>query len=330
MSEILVLVDHADGAVRKTTTELLTIARRLGEPAAVFIGDGYDNAAAVLASFGATKTYRVQADGIADYLVAPRSEALAAVVAAAGGPASCGGAVGAVLIPSSGEGKEVAGRLAVKLDSGLIVDAVDVQAGPDGAPVTTQSVFAGGFAVTARVTRGIPVIVVKPNAAAPEPVEGAPGVPAEQVVDVALSPAARGARIVERKPKAKSARPDLAEANIVVSGGRGTGGDFSAVEALADILGAAVGASRAAVDSGWYPHSNQVGQTGKQVSPQLYVACGISGAIQHRAGMQTSKTIVAINKDAEAPIFELADFGVVGDLFRVLPQATEEIAKRKG
>jgi electron transfer flavoprotein alpha subunit len=333
MSEILVLVDHLDGAVRKTTTELLTIARRLGEPAAVFLGDGYDHAAATLAQFGAVKTYRVEAEGIGDYLVVPKAEALAAVVEAAGGPASSGGGVGAVLIPSSGEGKEVAGRLAVKLDCGLIVDAVDVQAGDGstgGAPVTTQSVFAGGFAVSAHVTRGIPVIVVKPNAAAPLPLEGAPAAPAEQAVPVSLSELARTARIVERKPKAKSARPDLSEANIVVSGGRGTGGDFGPVEALADVLGAAVGASRAAVDSGWYPHSNQVGQTGKQVSPQLYVACGISGAIQHRAGMQTSKTIVAINKDAEAPIFELADFGVVGDLFKVLPQATDEITKRKG
>ncbi|HET9656665.1 MAG TPA: electron transfer flavoprotein subunit alpha/FixB family protein [Kineosporiaceae bacterium] len=323
MSEILVLVDHLDGAVRKTTTELLTIARRLGEPAAVFVGDGYDNAAGTLAQFGATKTYRVTGEGLADYLVVPKAEALAAVVAAAGAAN-----VGAVLIPSSGEGKEVGGRLAVKLGSGLIVDAVDVQAG-EGGPVTTQSVFAGGFAVTAHVTRGIPVIVVKPNAAAPEPVDGA-AAPAEVEVPVVLSDLARSARIVERKPKAKSARPDLSEANIVVSGGRGTNGDFSLVEALADLLGAAVGASRAAVDSGWYPHSNQVGQTGKQVSPQLYVACGISGAIQHRAGMQTSKSIVAINKDPEAPIFELADFGVVGDLFKVLPQATGEIAKRKG
>jgi electron transfer flavoprotein alpha subunit len=325
MSEILVLVDHLDGAVRKTTTELLTIARRLGTPAAVFIGDGYDNAAATLASFGAAKAYRIEGEGLTDYLVAPKAEALAAVVEAAGGA----GSVGAVLIPSSGEGKEIGGRLAVKLDSGLIVDAVDVQVGENG-PVTTQSVFAGGFAVTARVTRGIPILVVKPNAAAPESVDGAAGAPAEQVVAVTVSAAARGAKIVERKPKAKSARPDLSEANIVVSGGRGTNGDFSAVEALADGLGAAVGASRAAVDSGWYPHSNQVGQTGKQVSPQLYVAAGISGAIQHRAGMQTSKTIVAVNKDPEAPIFELVDFGVVGDLFTVLPQATEEIAKRKG
>ena len=325
MSQILVLVDHVDGAVRKTTTELLTIARRLGEPVAVFLGDGYDAAAPALAEYGATVAYQVIADGLADYLVLPKVEALAAVIEAS----RAEGEPGAVLIPSSSEGKEIAGRLAVKLGSGLIVDAVDVQASEVG-PVTTQSAFAGGFTVSARVTRGIPIIVVKPNAAAPEPVDGAAAAPEQRIVEVALSEQARAARIVERRPKAKSSRPELAEAAIVVSGGRGTGGDFGPVEALADALGAAVGASRAAVDAGWYPHSNQVGQTGKQVSPQLYVACGISGAIQHRAGMQTSKTIVAVNKDAEAPIFELADFGVVGDLFAVLPQATDEILKRKG
>ena len=321
MAQILVLVDHVDGTVRKTTTELLTLAARLGTPSAVFIGDTPDAALGVLTEFGAGTVYTVAAGALGDYLVAPKAEALAAVVAAAG-------EVGGVLISSTPEGKEVAARLAVTLDSGLITDAVDVQVG-EGGPVTTQSVFAAGFSVTARVTHGIPIITVKPNSFEPAPVVGAEP-PTVVPVEVSVSDLATSARIVERKPKAKSGRPDLTEAAIVVSGGRGTGGDFAPVEAFADAVGAAVGASRAAVDAGWYPHSNQVGQTGKQVSPQLYVACGISGAIQHRAGMQTSKTIVAVNKDPEAPIFELADFGVVGDLFAVLPQATAEVTKRKG
>ncbi len=236
------------------------------------------------------------------------------------------GDVAAVLIPSSSEGKEIAGRLAVRLGSGVLTDAVDVQPGDVG-PVATQAAFAGGYSVRSHVSKGTPVITVKPNSAAPEP---APAQTQVQTVPLSVSDDAKRVRIVERKPKAKSGRPDLSEAAIVVSGGRGTGGDFGPVETFADALGAAVGASRAAVDAGWYPHSNQVGQTGKQVSPQLYVAAGISGAIQHRAGMQTSKTIVAVNKDPEAPIFELADFGVVGDLFAILPQAAEEVAKRKG
>jgi electron transfer flavoprotein alpha subunit len=323
--EILVLVDHVQGSVRKTTTELLTLARRLGEPAAVFVGQNYEAAAGALAEFGATRVYRVEGEGIEDHLVVPKTEALVAVVEAAGGQE----AVGAVLVPSSPEGKEVAARLAVRLGSGIITDAVDVQPGESG-PVTTQAAFAGAYAVQSRVTRGIPVITVKPNSVAPQAVAGAPPAPDVRTVQVTLSELARATRVVERRPKAKSGRPDLSEAAIVVSGGRGTNGDFAPIEALADALGAAVGASRAAVDAGWYPHANQVGQTGKQVSPQLYVAVGISGAIQHRAGMQTSKTIVAVNKDPEAPIFELADFGVVGDLFTVLPQATEEVVKRKG
>ena len=321
MAQILVLVDHVDGTVRKTTTELLTLAARLGTPSAVFIGDTPDAALGVLTEFGAGTVYTVAAGALGDYLVAPKAEALAAVVAAAG-------EVGGVLISSTPEGKEVAARLAVTLDSGLITDAVDVQVG-EGGPVTTQSVFAAGFSVTARVTHGIPIITVKPNSVEPAPVVGAEP-PTVVPVEVSVSDLATSARIVERKPKAKSGRPDLTEAAIVVSGGRGTGGDFAPVEAFADAVGAAVGASRAAVDAGWYPHSNQVGQTGKQVSPQLYVACGISGAIQHRAGMQTSKTIVAVNKDPEAPIFELADYGVVGELFTVLPQLTTEITKRQG
>jgi electron transfer flavoprotein alpha subunit len=316
MPNILVLVDHAGGAVRKTTFELLTIARRLGDPVAVFIGDQPDTAA--LGRYGATQVITLADPDLTGYLVAPKAEALQQVAQKVE-PA-------AVLIASSPEGKEIAARLAVKLDSGLITDAVDVQAGPDG-PVTTQSVFAGNFAVQAKVTRGTPIITVKPNSAAPEAAGTTPEV---EAFEVSVSDAAKAARVVGSEPRAATGRPELTEAAIVVSGGRGTGGDFGPIEAFADSLGAAVGASRAVVDSGWYPHAYQVGQTGKTVSPQLYVAAGISGAIQHRAGMQTSKTIVAVNKDPEAPIFELVDFGVVGDLHKVLPAATEEVTKRKG
>jgi electron transfer flavoprotein alpha subunit len=319
MAEVLVLVDHVGGVVRKTTSEMLTIARRLGEPSAVFIGGGFEAAKETLAQYGAEKVYRVESAEVTDYLVAPKAELLEQLVAAAS-PA-------AVLISSSPEGKEIAARLAIKTGSGLITDAVDVQAGEGGAVRTTQSVFAGGFTVQASITKGTPIVTVKPNSAAPEAVTGAA---VEQTFEVSISEGAKGARITDRQPRASTGRPELTEAAIVVSGGRGTAGDFSKVEEFADSLGAAVGASRAAVDAGWYPHTNQVGQTGKQVSPQLYVAAGISGAIQHRAGMQTSKTIIAINKDEEAPIFELVDFGVVGDLFNVLPQATEAVKAAKG
>ncbi|GAA1968339.1 electron transfer flavoprotein subunit alpha/FixB family protein [Terrabacter lapilli] len=317
MAEVLVLVDHVEGKVRKTTAELLTIARRLGEPSAVFVGTGFDTAKEALARFGAEKVYRVESPEVLEHLVVPQAELLAQLVSEKS-PA-------AVLLPSSPEGKEIAARLAVKTESGLITDAVDVHAA-DGGVATTQSVFAGSYTVSATVTKGTPIVAVKPNSATPEEAAAAA---ADEVLDFTPSEAAKGARITESKPKQATGRPELTEAAIVVSGGRGTAGDFSKVEEFADSLGAAVGASRAAVDAGWYPHTSQVGQTGKQVSPQLYVACGISGAIQHRAGMQTSKTIVAVNKDNEAPIFELVDFGVVGDLFSVLPQATEAIKAAK-
>ncbi|QOK23652.1 electron transfer flavoprotein subunit alpha/FixB family protein [Janibacter indicus] len=310
MAEVLVLVDHANGEVKKPAAEMLTIARRLGEPSAVFIGPGAETAKDLLARYGAEKIYAVSDPAALEHLVAPQAEVLAQLVQSTS-PA-------AVLIPSNTAGKEIGARLAVKTDSGLITDAVDVQEGP----VTTQSVFAGSYTVQAKVTKGTPIICVKPNSAAPEQANGAG---AFEELSVSISDDAKAAKVTASEPKKASGRPELTEAAIVVSGGRGTGGDFSPVETFADALGAAVGASRAAVDAGWYPHSSQVGQTGKQVSPQLYVAAGISGAIQHRAGMQTSKTIVAINKDEEAPIFELVDFGVVGDLFTVLPQATEAV-----
>ncbi|MFD7906852.1 electron transfer flavoprotein subunit alpha/FixB family protein [Kitasatospora sp. NPDC059747] len=320
MAEILVLVDHADGAVRKPALELLTLARRIGEPSAVVLGAGGAAAdiAAKAAEFGAAKVYVADGAEFADQLVVPKVDALAQI-AKAGAPA-------AVLVTSSGEGKEIAARVALRLGSGIITDAVDLRAGDEG-PVATQSVFAASYTVDSRVSNGVPVIAVKPNAVAPEaaPAAGA-------VEDVSVEFTGNAAKVVSRTPRVSTGRPELTEAAIVVSGGRGVGAaeGFGVVEELADSLGAAVGASRAAVDAGWYPHTSQVGQTGKQVSPQLYVANGISGAIQHRAGMQTSKTIVAVNKDPEAPIFELVDYGVVGDLFAVLPQLTAEVKARKG
>ncbi|MGW0227473.1 electron transfer flavoprotein subunit alpha/FixB family protein [Actinopolymorpha singaporensis] len=320
MSEILVLVDHVDGVVRKTTTELLTIARRLGEPSAVFVGAGYEQARDALATYGAQKVYLLEQPELTEHLVAPKAEALAQL-ADRSTPA-------AIMLTSGAESKEIAGRLAIKLGSGVLTDVVDVEPG-DGTVVATQAVFAGNYTVRSRVTHGTPILTVKPNSATPEP---APAQPVEEKADVTVSDRARAARVVERSPRTQTGRPELTEAAIVVSGGRGVGSadNFAVVEGLADALGGAVGASRAAVDAGWYPHAYQVGQTGKTVSPQLYLAAGISGAIQHRAGMQTSRTIAVVNKDPEAPIFEMADFGVVGDLHAVLPQATEEINRRKG
>jgi len=316
MSEVLVLVDHVDGKVQKSTFELLAVAQQAGEPVAVFVGpdDQAQNAAASLGQYGATKVLVANDPALNEYLVAPKAELLAQLISERQ-PAG-------VLVSSTAEGKEIAGRAAIKSGSGVITDAVEVEADF----TATQSVFAGAYTVTGKVTKGTPIVAVKPNSVSP--VE-AGAQAAVEAVNFAASDVAKTARIVSVEEKPTSGRPNLTEAPIVVSGGRGTGGDFGPVEALADSLGAAVGASRAAVDAGWYPHSSQVGQTGKVVSPQLYVAAGISGAIQHRAGMQTSKNIVAVNKDAEAPIFELADYGVVGDLFNVLPQATEAINARK-
>ncbi|MCI3242817.1 electron transfer flavoprotein subunit alpha/FixB family protein [Streptomyces spinosisporus] len=324
MAEVLVYVDHVDGAVRKPTLELLTLARRVGEPVAVALGNGAGDTAATLAEHGAVKVLTHEASEYADYLVVPKVDALQAAVESV----SAAGSLAAVLVPSSAEGKEIAARLALRIGSGIITDAVDLEAGDEG-PVATQSVFAASYTTKSRISKGTPVITVKPNSAA---VEAAPAAGAVEALTVSFSDKATGTKVTGRTPRESTGRPELTEAAIVVSGGRGVNGaeNFAIIEALADSLGAAVGASRAAVDAGWYPHTNQVGQTGKSVSPQLYIASGISGAIQHRAGMQTSKTIVAINKDAEAPIFELVDYGVVGDLFDVVPALTEEVKARKG
>ena len=318
MSEVLVVVEHSGGAVKKVTLELLTLARGLGEPAAVVLGEpGTAQAlSAKLGEYGATKVYAAEHPDLTGYLVAPKATVLAGLVTSTS-PA-------AVLLPSSQEGKEIAARLAVKLDNGLLTDVVDLAA--DG--TATQVVFAGATIVKSKVTRGLPLVTLRPNSLTPSP---APATPQVSTVDVAVSEKDKLTTVVNRVVEQKGSRPELTEASVVIAGGRGVGSadNFKLVEELADLLGGAVGASRAATDSGFYPHQFQVGQTGKTVSPQLYVALGISGAIQHRAGMQTSKTIVAVNKDPEAPIFELADFGVVGDLNTVVPAATEQITARK-
>ena len=316
MAEVLVVVEASPAAgVKKVTLEMLTIARSLGSVSAVVIGD----ASALtdkLAEYGAEKIYVASGDDVESYLVAPKATVVADLVRRVQ-PA-------AVLLASTQEGKEIAGRLAVKLDNGLLTDAIEVAA--DG--TATQVVFAGSTIVKSKVTRGLPIVTIRPNSVTPAP---SPATPAVEQVTVQVGEKDKLTKVVERVAEQKGSRPELTEASIVVSGGRGVGNadNFKLVEELADLLGGAVGASRAAVDSGYYPHQFQVGQTGKTVSPQLYLALGISGAIQHRAGMQTSKTIVAVNKDGEAPIFELADFGVVGDLFKIVPQAAEEIRKRK-
>jgi electron transfer flavoprotein alpha subunit len=317
MAEILVLAEHVDDDVKKVTLELITLARRFGEPSVVWTGPGAEQGQARCAEYGAAKVYVAADAAFDDYVVAPAADLLAQLVREKS-PAL-------VLLAGTAQGKEVAGRLAVKIDSGLLTDAVDLQPGDDG-PVAEQSVFGGATIVHSRVRRGTPIVAMRPNAVAPESEPG----PAE-ISQVSLAADAKGAKVTNRVVAERGERPDLTEASIVVSGGRGTGGaeGFQIIETLADSLNAAVGASRAVTDAGWYPHQFQVGQTGKTVSPQLYMAIGISGAIQHRAGMQTSKTIIAVNKDPEAPIFELADFGVVGDLFKVVPQLLEEIGKRK-
>ncbi|MCW3845506.1 electron transfer flavoprotein subunit alpha/FixB family protein, partial [Micromonospora yasonensis] len=318
MSEVLVVVEATrEFGVKKVTLEMLTLARELGTPSAVVLG-GAGAAQALagrLGEYGAERIYAAEGEEIDGYLVAPKATVLAELVARVQ-PA-------AVLLASSQEGKEIAARLAVKLDNGILTDVVALAA--DG--TATQVAFAGSTIVKSKVTKGLPLVTVRPNSINPAP---AAATPAVEQLTVTVGDTDKLAKVVQRVAEQKGARPELTEASVVVSGGRGVGNadNFKLVEELADLLGGAVGASRAAVDSGFYPHQFQVGQTGKTVSPQLYVALGISGAIQHRAGMQTSKTIIAVNKDAEAPIFELADYGVVGDLFKVVPQAAEEIRKR--
>jgi electron transfer flavoprotein alpha subunit len=317
MANVLVFIDNPGDALKKSALELLTLGRSLGETAVALNGDLHPDVSATLAEYGVTAVFRPSTQDLDDYLVSAKAAYVAAAAGAAG--------AGTVLLDNSPEGKEIAARLGIRLNAGVITDVVGVDA--DG--TAHKSVLAGSYTTAARTTTAVSVLTVKANNVTPEPASVA-SAPATSTVEVPADATATAARITAREQKAASGRPDLSDARIVVAGGRGVDGDFGPVEQLADALGAAVGASRAATDAGWISHDAQVGQTGKTVSPQLYISAGISGAIQQKAGMQTAKVIVAVNKDAESPIFEIADFGIIGDLFDVLPQATEEIKKRKG
>ena len=305
MSNVLILVDHIGGVVPRAVGELATFGKRIGSVTAVICSSESASLIPQLSSFSIDKVIVCEGVEFEKYSVGATAQALQQVVAKE--------SPRAVLITSSARGKEIAGRLAVRCEFGLITDAIDVSA----EVIATQSVFGGSTTVHSSISHGVPIVTLRSNS-----VDVQIGSTAPVIENLSVSyDGVDKAVVTSLEPAVKGGRPELTEASIVVSGGRGTDGNFAPVEEIADLLGAAVGASRAATDAGWYPHSNQVGQTGKTVSPQLYVACGISGAIQHRAGMQTSKTIVAINKDSDAPIFDVTDFGVVGDLFAVLPQA---------
>jgi electron transfer flavoprotein alpha subunit len=310
---VLVIAEQMDGAFRKVTFEALSAARRLDtDVVAVVLGSGIEGAAAELGKYGAAKILVADDAALAEYTVDAYTEVVAGIVAQTN--------PGVVILGATAQGKELAGRLSARLDAGLATDCVAIDL--DGAQViATRPMYGGKILADVALTGAPAIVALRPNIVAAE----------EASMDSKIEKVAVNAGQVRTQVKSKqleTGKIDLTEAEIVVSGGRGLGGpDFSVVESLADVLGAAVGASRSAVDEGWRPASDQVGQTGKTVSPNLYIACGISGAIQHLAGMSSSKVIVAVNKDAEAPIFTKADYGIVGDLFEVVPVLTEEIKK---
>ena len=314
MATILVVAEQANGHLKKATLSALTAAQQVAQNTGasivgVVIGPGAGQSAQELAAYGLP--VHVVEGASFEHALAETHSAAAAEVAKKTGATE-------VVIAATAYGKDIAPRIAARLGAGLASDVLAIV----GANRFKRAMWAGNAIATVEVTTPTKVVTVRATEF------GAPqkGQTAGAVTPAQVSAPQPKTKFVEFN-EVKSARPELTEARIVVSGGRGTKGDFKPIEQLADVLNAAVGASRAVVDAGWQPNDLQVGQTGKVVAPQLYVAAGISGAIQHLAGMKGSKTIVAINKDAEAPIFQVADYGLVADLFKALPEMAEAVKK---
>jgi electron transfer flavoprotein alpha subunit len=316
MATILVIAEQSSGHLKKATLNAITAAQQLaqkngGQLQGVVVGAGAQQAAQELAGYVGT-VYTVEGAGF-EHAIAETHSAAAAEAAKKAGATD-------VVIAATAYGKDIAPRIAAKLGAGVASDILSVV----GANQFKRAMWAGNAIATVEVTTPVKVITVR----ATEFPVATKGGSAGSVQPLGLSAPSAKTKFVEFN-EVKSERPELTEASVVVSGGRGTKGDFKAIEQLADVLGAAVGASRAVVDAGWQPNDLQVGQTGKVVAPKLYIAAGISGAIQHLAGMKGSKTIVAVNKDPEAPIFQVADYGLVADLFKALPELSEEVKKLK-
>lgn len=312
---ILAIAERSDSVFRKVTFEALSEGRKVADAmgcdvTALVIGSGVETAAAELATYGADKILVAEDPGFEEYLTDVYTDALASVIDQEKPKA--------VILGATMQGKDLASRLAARLEAPLAMDCIGVRSDGDNL-IATRPMYGGKIIADVALDGAPQVVAVRPNAMSIVTNEKEPA-----VEKLAITPSASQLTIVEKN--LETGKVELTEADIIVSGGRGMGGpDYTVVEELAQALGAAVGASRSAVDEGWRPHADQVGQTGKVVSPNLYIACGISGAIQHLAGMSSSKVVVAINKDAEAPIFSKADYGIVGDLFEVVPAVTNEV-----